>query len=559
MRGLALFDLDKTRSALSALFLFGVSPGAAMAAPLYLTETVYETTIGRPAWTTFADPQIANTGRIIFSDIQGPNEVTAGRIRSVDGTGVTTVYDSTTDIGRFLGGAVLSQNGQHVAFPVLVGGEEKLFRIRPDGFLVEVASERDVVVPGTTLGAFSCPRACDIDDQGTVVFSAPLRFGFGSLGDTLIAGDGGPLNLIASSTATMELFQDVSTNGAGFRIATTLTTPPPLALEQIVVTVDNATQPPFSLLDSTGGFRSFAEASITDNNLIVFRATEDNGVRSVFGGHPSALTRLADDTGPLEAFFAPSINSSGEAVFVARFDVGGRQIMNGPDVVNNRILGIGDVVDGRVIADVNLGPYNAINDDGVIAVAVEFWDGTDGVVRVTPFGNFLTDLKGQITTSAGGLGGLGTGIVLSDTLFDLSFDLDYLAGDSLIEVLIDDTLLGRFEASAGGRVAFQDLDPTLFGRPGETAELLFRLFGSGGTTVLIDNLRFFDRSGGTGGLLNGDFERGLEGWRLLSEDGGAATVIAVRTTPVPLPGSLPLLVLGLGLPILVGSRRRKTS
>lgn len=84
-------------------------------------------------------------------------------------------------------------------------------------------------------------------------------------------------------------------------------------------------------------------------------------------GVPPVLIQIADaDTGPFDQFRKVTIDDAGMVVFEATLDAAsGWGIYSGPDPVANKVLAVGDTLDGDLISSINLGD---LNNNGQIAI-----------------------------------------------------------------------------------------------------------------------------------------------------------------------------------------------
>jgi PEP-CTERM motif len=140
----------------------------------------------------------------------------------------------------------------------------------------------------------------------------------------------------------------------------------------------------------------------------------------------------------------------------------------------------------------------------------------------------------------------------STDTFDFSFDYLFATDYGDLQVWLGDTLITDI-MSSGVMDTFETFTKTLttadyFGSL-DTGLLRFVLDGSAGATLLLDNVVF-------PGIQNGDFNigsltGGLTGWQTLTSADGYA---GVATFGVPEPGSLFLLLAGLGLLVLARLR-----
>lgn len=542
-----------------AAVVLTLTPTTAPAIPKYLFDLVYQDPTAQSGWASGAGPTIADSEAVAF-------DVFVRKVIRVDDGVATTLFDDNVDPGLSGRNPVISGNGEFVVYGVNFnsGNADQIFRAsRSAGNRVLIVEEGQNIPGFGTTDFLLCRDFCDVANDGSVTFGGS-RSGSSTgkpFADRVLAtGSGGALDVFASFLSPLyDTFSSFATNDVGFRIATTFVDQFGNEVSTVSVNTDNATNPPTPIFDSSAAFNTFQDAVISDNNDILFIAVTDLGVREVWLRRQSTGNNLiASSAGELDSFEDISVNNSGQVVFTARTDsnIAHEIILTGGDPVMDRVIGYGDVIDGKTVIGASIGRAQGINNSGQIAVGLSFADGTDGIYVVDSFGTFLADLKGQITTGTGGLGGLlaNTGLPPGD--FSLGFELEYLAGASALEVVLGGRTLGQFGPGSEGTLLFGDLDPADFGRPGETIELSFLLDGAAGTTVRLDDIMLVDLLSGLAlPFRNGDFEEGLAGWQVVSRDGGTAFVSAVATSAVPVPAGLPLLLAALAV-IAVSTRSR---
>jgi hypothetical protein len=188
--------------------------------------------------------------------------------------------------------------------------------------------------------------------------------------------------------------------------------------------------------------------------------------------------------------------------------------------------------------------------------------GTNYAIRIMPQER---DINGTVSRSSNWLGWMATnaaaeGIVLSLTTgspagalqtvdtpseaFQVEFDYKFTTDTGSLAVFLDELLIGT-ELNATDQVGddflhavFEVEDESLLDL--SMVSFLFQLDGPTGSNVLIDNIMF-------PGLINGDFEDGLNLWSPQGEG-------SVSTSAVPIPAAVWLL--GSGLIGLFGIRRK---
>ena len=79
----------------------------------------------------------------------------------------------------------------------------------------------------------------------------------------------------------------------------------------------------------------------------------------------------------------PSINDSGTVTFIAALDFGGLGIFTGSDVVNDKVIAVGDVLAGSSVAEILIS-RQSLNNSGEIAFQAILSNGTIVVMRPEP-------------------------------------------------------------------------------------------------------------------------------------------------------------------------------
>jgi len=331
------------------------------------------------------------------------------------------------------GGAPTINNLGQVAFDGHISGEPSSFRIvRGDGgALTIIASQLSSVSP--TLAGFT-PGAYAINDAGQVAFGAqhsgPGSGVYRSDGTTIIelADDTDPNIYPAINQGGTLAWRAATPSGGGIFYGSST---PTLALQAGVghpyLAVGNPDINTFGtmafrvqdhspgggafgeerILALTPGFGTFEVTStsaggwstmgggIADNVVIgdaggiAFQAIKQaDGSQGVYIAIPGLagyeLTTIADTNGPFASFAfnaieGLSVNEHNEVAFRATLDGGGAGIFTGPDPVADKVVAVGDTIDGKVVASIEFGRF-ALNHDGEIAFFVNFGPGEGSAI-----------------------------------------------------------------------------------------------------------------------------------------------------------------------------------
>ena len=203
----------------------------------------------------------------------------------------------------------------------------------------------------------------------------------------ILVGNGGPLTIIADTSRTFSVLDaDPRINGSG----------------QVVfhgIRQDGSDGiftgnggPLTVIADTSGPFASFSDApAIADDGKILFQATlkassagpEVAGLFVSAGGNVHAV---ADATGRFISFgYAPAINAQGVIAFLGTTRSGKVGIFTGDDPDDDRVIAIGDDLDGSTVFDLSVLSFRTgLNNSGQIAFIAELADGRTSVYRADP-------------------------------------------------------------------------------------------------------------------------------------------------------------------------------
>jgi len=147
-----------------------------------------------------------------------------------------------------------------------------------------------------------------------------------------------------------------------------------------------------TIADTSGVFASFSDApAIGDDGRILFQATlkasgarpEVPGLFISIGGNVHAV---ADATGQFSSFgYGPAINARGQIAFLGTTRSGQVGIFTGGDPDDDRVVAIGDDLDGSTVFDLSVLSFKTgLNNGGQIAFIAQLADGRTGVYRADP-------------------------------------------------------------------------------------------------------------------------------------------------------------------------------
>ena len=143
-----------------------------------------------------------------------------------------------------------------------------------------------------------------------------------------------------------------------------------------------------TIADSSAAFAFFSDSpAINDRGQVLFQATLNdlNGTTGLFLASRGEISTVLDSTGSFTEFGrAPAINARGKIAFEGTTpDLVG--IFTGGDPVADRVIGVGDVIDGSAVSSVgSLAFDSALNNRGQLAFIVGLADGRTGIYRADP-------------------------------------------------------------------------------------------------------------------------------------------------------------------------------
>src|SRR5262249_14790946 len=144
-----------------------------------------------------------------------------------------------------------------------------------------------------------------------------------------------------------------------------------------------------TIADTSGPYASFSDApAINDNGEVLFQATlkatgDTAEVPGLFLSRAGQIKTVADATGHCVSFgFAPAINAQGQIAFLGTTRSGRVGIFTGTDSKLDRVVAIGDDLDGSTIVDLSVLSFRTgLNNSGQIAFIAQLADGRTGVYR----------------------------------------------------------------------------------------------------------------------------------------------------------------------------------
>jgi len=146
------------------------------------------------------------------------------------------------------------------------------------------------------------------------------------------------------------------------------------------------------IADDSGIFKSFAGLpSINDLGEVAFGAVLKTGPNPFFNDgifvvRGGQLQTLVDASGPFQiglSFGRPTLNNQGQVAFLASLKSGGFGLFVGPDPVADRVIFLGDALDGSTVTGLSVfGGY--FNNVGQLAFTANLADGRTAIFRADP-------------------------------------------------------------------------------------------------------------------------------------------------------------------------------
>jgi hypothetical protein len=327
-------------------------------------------------------PAINNDGTVVFQALETPtpqNDSPEGVFTGRGGP-VTTVADSLTGPFGFFNSAPAINDAGEVAFLADSPDESTttLFKAGRRGLTT-------IVTTGTGPNDFEFIFFPSINEQGEVAFSSQLHGGV----DGSFKGSGGPLTTIVESNTTF--FLNSTINDAG-EVAVVFVN----ALHAGILSGEGG--PVTTLIDDTGpagDFGTFTSpvaffgetAAINNKDEVVFKGFSGQPGAALFRLRHGKLETLAETTTGrfLDLGSQPALNNRGEVAFLGTLPGGAQGIFTGADPVGDKVIQVGDPLDGSTVSDLTFAFANTgLNDRGAIAFVASLADGRQGIFVATP-------------------------------------------------------------------------------------------------------------------------------------------------------------------------------
>ncbi|MCY7282162.1 MAG: PEP-CTERM sorting domain-containing protein [Cyanobacteria bacterium CAN_BIN43] len=245
---------------------------------------------------------------------------------------VNTIADRTSKEFNFFGSSAINDAGTIAFFASFGPGESGIFT-SSDGKIAPVASTQGAfssflsginTVGGD--GPFTIYTVPGINNSGKIAFSASLDSGQSGV----FISDGGTVKTIA---------------------------------------------------DTSSIFKRFSSAAINDQGVVAFVGELVNGDRALFTGTDQGLKTIVDTSGAFSFFNSdPALNNKGEVAFLAELYNGGKGIFTGADPIADKVVAVGDSINGLSVQDLII-VGKGLNDDGQVAFSAVLSDGSERIFR----------------------------------------------------------------------------------------------------------------------------------------------------------------------------------
>jgi hypothetical protein len=325
-------------------------------------------------------PSINNSGTVAFQAVEAQSGVAEGVFTGRGGP-VTTVADDQTGPFSFFAEASINDKGE-VAFVATStdGSTNTLFKSGRRGLTT-------IATTGNGSNDFQFIFSPSINEKGEVAFSGSTPGGVSGS----FTGSGGTLTTIVTSNDTFFLNPAINDEGD-------VTVPFSSAQDAGIVSGEGG--PVTTLIDQTGpsgNFGTFTStvafvgetAPINNKGAVAFLGFSGTGASAIFKLHHGTLRTIAETTTGsfIDLGSEPALNNRGEVAFLGTLPGGAQGIFTGPDPVRDKVIQVGDALDGSTVADLTFAiGHTGLNDRGAIAFVATLSDSRQGIFVAEPNG-----------------------------------------------------------------------------------------------------------------------------------------------------------------------------
>jgi hypothetical protein len=312
---------------------------------------------GPPGEQFYSPPSLNNSGRLAFGNDSG--------VYSADESGFITIgQPGVGGLSTIRGDPHISDNGT-VCFAAT---------LPPPAYYATVAGSGGALttIADSTGPLYTTWADDSINAAGVVAFSADVRGGVRSI----FAGSGGPLTpVFIPDSASSAVFPSINDAGS---IAFVNRTPS----QQILYRSDNGVLTTI-YSHSAGGIYSITPPSMNNQGQVAFsEVLSVSGTTAIYLGAGGPVSTVVDGSGPYSTFGIFKLNDLGQIAFVAALDSGIVGIFTGSDPVRDKVIAIGDPLDGTTVIALMFG--DGFNNRGQVAFQAWLADGRGIEVRADP-------------------------------------------------------------------------------------------------------------------------------------------------------------------------------
>lgn len=227
--------------------------------------------------------------------------------------------------------------------------------------LVTPAGTKAIVFDGPTPQLlYTVNIACGINDADVISFvlqpNSSVHRGNGGMPTTVLSSGGSLVSRpnIIGQVAIGGTISQVPTQVVGVRRA-------------------DGVNPVITLADSTGPLSQLVGfPDINDIGTVAFGVELDGGGRAIWTSDGGAIVTFIDSFGPLDSFPTYDINDAGTVAFFGFEDVTFNSgIYTGPNPANDKVVKIGDTLDGLPVQNVGF-ERGGLNNPGQVAFVAQF-------------------------------------------------------------------------------------------------------------------------------------------------------------------------------------------
>ena len=369
-----------------------------------------------------------NAGTILFY----ADEKNGGRgIYTGNGGAVTAVVHNNAQFAGFGSSPSIDDYGRVAFAASLYQGSGGLYTLL-NGVLTQIASFNN----------FSNESSPSVNVGGYATFLGILSPGQAAT-EGIFLGNGGPLITVADNSGIFSAFNSkapINTSGDLVFNAS-------LKAGGSGIYLSHLGGPVTPIVQTGSQFNYLGSPSNSNSGLVAFLAGRATGGSGIYLTQGSSTALIASTDGAFSSFDYESacVNQSGSVVFQGTLKTGVNGIFNGPDPVANKIVTVGDPLDGSTVSELLFFNLNhSLNDHGQIAFTAKLADGRIGVYRATP-----------LTTPGSGTGNLDISVAAPAT-----YEADTADGQTTGWRLVQHL---RFHNSGGGPFYYGELTLGKFG------------------------------------------------------------------------------------------------